>query len=53
MTPSEPVQCVVTVTAPAGRAVVYVFVGPVHVIGVEVPLIVTVAELVPVDGNAE
>jgi hypothetical protein len=53
VTPSEPVQLVVTDTGPAGRDVENVCVAPTHMIGVAVPLIVTVAELVPVAGNAE
>lgn len=53
LAPSEPVQFVVTVTAPAGRGAVKVFVGPTHVSDVTVPLIVTVAVLVPEEGNAE
>ncbi len=51
--PSEPFQSVDTVTGPAGRDVEKVCVEPVQEIGVEVPLMVTVAELVPVDGNRE
>lgn len=53
VTPSEPVQVVETDTGPAGRVTEKVCVAPIHVIGVGVPLIVTVAELVPVAGNAE
>ena len=51
--PSEPVQSVVTVTAPAGLDLDKVCVAPVQVNDVGVPLMVTVAELVPVVGNAE
>jgi len=53
VTPSEPVHVVVTDTGPAGRATEKVCVAPGHVIGVAAPLIVTVAELVPLAGNAE
>lgn len=53
VTPSEPFQAVLTVTAPVGRGAEKGNVDPVQVSGVVVPLMVTVAELVPVDGNAE
>ena len=52
-TASEPVQFVVTVTEPAGRGTEKVCVEPCHVKEVGVPLMVTVAEFVPVDGNDE
>jgi hypothetical protein len=51
--PSEPIQLVVTATGPPGRELEKVCVEPVQVNEVGVPLMVTVAELVPAAGNAE
>ena len=51
--PSEPFHAVVTVTGPGGRGVEKASVEPTHVSVCTLPLTVTVAELVPVEGNAE